>query len=160
VARATHVYKSLRTFVVHDELGDGRESVTTMFRIVSPDSLSYDVKGGGRAIIIGSRRWDMPAGSTTWTEQPQSPITQPTPFWIHAIDARLLGTARVHGRPAWKVSFYDPVTPAWFTLLIDKVSLHTLDMRMTAHSHFMHDTYWAFDAPLRISPPGAGTAAG
>jgi hypothetical protein len=25
---------------------------------------------------------------------------------------------------------------------------------MTAHSHFMHDTYGAFDAPLTISPPG------
>jgi hypothetical protein len=102
----------------------------------------------------------MPAGSKTWTEQPQLPITQPTPFWVEAIDARLLGSARVAGRSAWKVSFYDPVTPAWFTLLIDKSTLHTLDMRMTANSHFMHDTYGAFDAPARIVPPATGAAAG
>lgn len=154
VGRATHVYKSLHSFIIHDELGDGREAVRTVFRIVAPDRLSYVVEGGGSAIIIGDRRWDMAEGSKRWSETPQAPITQPTPFWVDAIDARILGTARVAGRAAWKVSFYDPVTPAWFTLLIDKANLRTLDMRMTAHSHFMHDTYGAFDAPLTISPPG------
>jgi len=160
VGRATHVYKSLHSFVIHDELGDGREAVHTVFRIVAPDRLSYDVKGGGSAIIIGDRRWDIAEGSKRWTETPQVPIVQPTPFWVDAIDARILGTARVAGRPAWKISFYDPVTPAWFTLLIDKANLRTLDMRMTAHSHFMHDTYGAFDAPLKISPPGARAGRG
>ena len=80
-------------------------------------------------------------------------MTQPQPFWQSAVDAHVLGSVNVHGRPAWKVSFFDPKTPAWFTILVDKQTKHTLDLSMTAAAHFMHDTYGSFDAPLTIEPP-------
>jgi hypothetical protein len=153
VERATRIYKALHTFVIHDELGDGHAEVHTLWRIVAPNELAYDVRGGGESIIIGSRRWDRPDGSTRWLEEPQVPIKQPTPFWVDIVDARLLGVVDVDGRSTWKVSFYDPATPGWYTLLIDRKTLRTLDMVMTAPAHFMHDTYSAFDTPLVISPP-------
>jgi hypothetical protein len=153
VARASRVYKSLRTLVIHDIFGDGHASLNTVYRIVAPDKLTYQIQGGGDAVIIGTRRWDRPSGSTRWVTQAQTPIRQPAPFWVSAVDAHLLGTVSVAGRPAWKVSFFDPQTPGWYMLLIDKASLHTMDMQMTAHAHFMHDTYGSFNAPITITPP-------
>ena len=153
VASATRVYKSLRTLVIHDIFGDGHVSLNTIYRIVAPDKLAYAIRGDGDSVIIGNRRWDKPSGSTRWLTQAQEPVQQPTPFWVSAVDAHLLGTVSLHGHPAWKVSFFDPQTPGWYTLLIDKASLHTMDMRMTAHAHFMHDTYGSFNAPITITPP-------
>ena len=84
---------------------------------------------------------------------PQTPVSQPQPFWESAVDARVLGSVSDHGRPAWKVSFFDPKTPGWFTILVDKATMRTVDMRMTATAHFMHDSYGSFDAPISITPP-------
>ena len=153
VEQATRVYRGLHTFVIHDILGDGHVRLFTIYRIVAPDKLTYSIRNGGDAVIIGDRRWDRATGSSRWVTQYQTPITQPTPFWVMIEDAHLLGTATVAGRPGWKVSFFDPDTPGWYTLLIDKATLHTMDMQMTAHAHFMHDTYGSFNAPLAISPP-------
>lgn len=153
VARASRVYRSLHTLVIHDSLGDGHVRLNTLYKIVAPDRLSYEVAGSSEAIIIGNTLWYKLPSEKSWHTQPQLPVQQPTPFWVTAVDAHLLGTVSVHGRPAWKVSFFDPETPGWYTLLIDKASFHTLDMLMTAHAHFMHDTYGSFDEPLEITPP-------
>jgi len=83
----------------------------------------------------------------------QTPVRQPVPFWVSAVDAHLLGTVSVHGRPAWKVSFFDPKTPGWYTILIDKATMHTVNMAMITTAHFMHESYGPFDEPLSIVPP-------
>jgi hypothetical protein len=44
-----------------------------------------------------------------------------------------------------------PTTPAWFEVAVDKSTLRTLDLRMIANGHFMHDVY-AFRA-VSIRPP-------
>jgi len=153
VEQATRVFRGLRTFVIHDSLGDGHVRLSTIYRIVAPDKLTYSIRNGGDAVIIGDQRWDRPSGSSRWVTQFQTPITQPTPFWVKIEAAHLLGTVTVAGRPAWKVSFFDPDTPGWYTLVIDKATLRPMDMLMTAHAHFMHDTYGDFNAPLKIVPP-------
>jgi hypothetical protein len=155
VSRATRKWLGLRSLVIHDSLGDGHVTLDTVWKIVAPDRIAYSISDGERSIIIGDRRWTKPAGSPKWITSAQSPVTQPQPFWQSAVDARVLGTVNVKGRPAWKVSFFDPKTPAWFTILVDKRTMHTLDVRMTANAHFMHDTYGSFDAPLTIEPPPA-----
>ena len=68
-------------------------------------------------------------------------------------DAHVIGTARVEGRTAWLVSFYDAHIPAFFTIAVDKKNLHTLDLRLTAAAHFMHHRYTGFNKPLTIAPP-------
>src|SRR5581483_5908275 len=138
--------------VIHDKLGDGHVRLITLYRIVAPDRLTYSIRNGGDAIIIGNERWDRPAGSSRWIPAMQTPITQPTPYWVKIEDAHLLGTVTVDGRPAWKVSFFDPETPGWYTLVIDRATLHTTAMQMTTHAHFMTDTYSGFNTPLKILP--------
>ena len=51
------------------------------------------------------------------------------------------------------VSFFDPATPGWFEASIDRTNGHTLDLEMIAASHFMHDVYGPFNAPLRLTRP-------
>jgi hypothetical protein len=154
VERAATVWRGLRTLIFDDKLSSGGSvTLDTRWRIVAPDRVAYEIKGSGSSVIIGDRRWDKPSGGTTWQETQQAPVQQPQPFWVSATDARLLGTVSVHGRPAWKISFFDPGTPGWFTILVDKATMHTVDIRMTAIAHFMHDTYGPFNAPISIKAP-------
>jgi hypothetical protein len=59
----------------------------------------------------------------------------------------------VGGRPVWRISFFDPGTPAWFTIALDKQTLRTLDVWMIATAHFMHDAYGSFNSTKPIEPP-------
>jgi hypothetical protein len=153
VARAALVWTRLNTLVFHDSYGDGRVTLQTLWKVVAPDRLSYRIATGEESIVIGDRRWIKPSGSKRWITTAQQPIVQPVPFWSSAVDARILGTVSVHGQPAWKISFFDPQAPGWFTILVDKKTTHTMDMRMLATAHFMHDSYGRFNGPLSIVPP-------
>jgi hypothetical protein len=59
----------------------------------------------------------------------------------------------LHGRPVVEASFFDPQIHAWFTIEVERATIRTLELRMTAQAHFMHEVYGPFDSPLRIVPP-------
>jgi hypothetical protein len=65
----------------------------------------------------------------------------------------LLGGARVNGHAAVRLSLFEPTTPAWYTVTVDRVTLRTLEVSMTAAAHFMQDRYVAFNPPPQIRPP-------
>jgi hypothetical protein len=150
VTRAAHVWRSLRTLAFYDRLAsDPVHAVVSTWRAVAPNRLAYSVQGGYDAVIIGGRRWDR-APHGRWVESSQSlPVTQPTPVWVSARDAHVVGESP----STWRITFYDPRTPAWFAITVDKRSLHTLDLRMTTTAHFMHERYGPFDAPIAVKPP-------
>ena len=155
VERAAQVWRGLKTLVWRERLAGSPTNVLhTVFRAVAPDELSYTISGGSAAVIIGGTRWDRSSPAGRWHEGSQNPsLRQPSPFWASATDARVLGSGRSGGRAVWFVSFFDPSTPAWFLATIDKRTYHTLELTMTAASHFMHHVYGPFDAPLRLHPP-------
>ena len=150
VTRAAHVWRSLRTLAFYDRLAsDPVHAVVSTWRAVAPDRLAYTVRGGYDAVIIGGRRWDR-APHGRWEESAQSlPVRQPAPVWVSARDAHVVGETP----SMWRITFYDPGTPAWFAIVVDKRSLHTLDLRMTTTAHFMHERYGPFDAPIAVTPP-------
>jgi hypothetical protein len=155
VRKAERAITSLRTLVVHSELAsDNEHSVTTIYKMVAPNRLSYHNVGGADSILIGNRRWDRNPGEQ-WVESPQfPPIRQPVPFWPSEItDAHVVRTAEVDGRPVWVVSFLDPNTPAWFTAWIDRENDRTLKLDMVAAAHFMHDRDGPFNAPITVDAP-------
>ena len=149
VIRATRVFDSLRSLVYDESLASNPTNrVLTHFEMVAPDRLAYRIVGGQHAVVVGGRRWDRSPGGR-WIASPQSPLHIPSAPWSIVRDARLIGrTPRL-----WRVTFLDPTVPAWFDVALDRRTLRTLDVHMTAAAHFMHDRYRAFDAPLRISPP-------
>ena len=157
VRRATAVWRRLKTLVWHERLAASpTEVLYTVYRAVAPNELAYNLSTGSAAIIIGSERWDRPSAAGRWIRSPQDPqIRQPQPFWVTDTDARVLGTSVVSGKPAWDVSFFDPVTPAWFEARIEKSTGYTLVLDMITVAHFMHHVYGPFNAPFRLHPPAA-----
>jgi hypothetical protein len=154
VARAASVWRSLHSLTFVEQLAsDERHGITTTWRIEAPDRVAYQVHGGWGGVIVGGRRWDRAPGATTWKESEQTRLHQPTPAWVSAVDAHVLGRITFRGRPAWHISFFDPGTPAWFELVLDRQTLQTLETQMNTTAHFMHDVYGSFDTTVPIRPP-------
>jgi copper transport protein len=149
VIRAGRVFNSLRSLVYEESLASSpRNRVVTRFEIVAPDRLAYRIKGGQQAVVIGAHRWDRSPGGR-WVPSAQSSLHLPAAPWSIIRDARLIGrTPRL-----WRVAFLDPTVPAWFEITLDRRTLRTLDVHMTATAHFMHDRYLRFNSPLKIAPP-------
>jgi hypothetical protein len=153
VVGAERAWRSLRSLAFSEDIAsDPVHRVSSTWVVQAPDRLTYRIKGGWSAVIIGARRWDRPPGGR-WQASPQTPIHQPVPSWATVVDAHVLGPATVRGRPAWRVSFYDSTTRAWFTIALDRRNMRTLDIHMTATAHFMHDVYSGFDRPVSIRAP-------
>ena len=154
LVRAGRAWRSLHSLSFREQLASDRVHTTTSaWRIEAPGSVAYQVEGGWAGIVVGNRRWDRSPASKGWVASPQAPLTQPVPAWVRVADAHVLGTTILNGRQAWRISFFDPSIPAWFTLAIDRKTFRTLDSRMTATAHFMHDTYRSFNATPAIRPP-------
>ena len=154
LVRAEKAWRALRSLGFHERLGSSpHQVVTSDWRIQAPDRLEYEIVGGGAGVIVGDRRWDRRAGGAGWVQSPQQPVTQPLPFWVSVADAHVLGTATVEGRPAWRISFFDPGTPAWFTVSVERATMRTLDLHMITTAHFMHDVYGSFNAAPPVEPP-------
>lgn len=119
----------------------------------TPDRVAYQVVGGWAAVIVGGRRWDRAPGDARWVSSPQTRLTQPRPPWVSVKDAHLLGTVTARGRRAWRISFFDPGTPGWFEVTVDRRTKHTLELRMVATAHFMRDVFSSFDRTPPIAPP-------
>ena len=151
VRRATDTWNALRSLVWHERLASSpTNALETLYWAVAPHTLTYTIAGRSAAVIIGGRRWDRSSPTAPWRLSFQNPpVRQPQPFWQEATDAHLLGTSQ----RVWRVSFFDPATPAWFEASIDRTSGRTLELDMIAASHFMHDVYGPFDASLHVTPP-------
>lgn len=155
VRRSGRVWRNLRALVSHERLAsDPRHAIRTVYRMVAPDRLRYEIAGGAEAVVIGNRRWDRASSIGSWQRSSQHPsLPQPLPFWSGVRDAHIVASPSVRGRRVWRITFFDPQTPAWFRVLLDRRTLRTLDLRMVTAAHFMHDIYGPFNQPLRLRPP-------
>jgi hypothetical protein len=149
VHKAEVVWRSLRSLSFREHLASGPgAAVRSAWRVQAPDRVAYSVNGGPAGIIVGGRRWDRTPGSARWVESAQTALTQPVPPWVSVTDAWVLARGA-----AWRVSFFDPQTPAWFTVSIDRRTFRTLAVDMITTAHFMHDVYGAFNATPSVRPP-------
>jgi copper transport protein len=155
--RASRVFRKLHRLVIHERLASNAEDVLfTTYRLEAPNRLSYQVRGGPAAIVIGDRRWDRkPDGP--WKESQQLPLQQPSPSWTSdTANIHLVATGRVEGRPVWLLSFYDRNGPSFFTIAVERRTLRTLELHLTTAAHFMQHRYSHFNAPFEIMPPEPG----
>jgi hypothetical protein len=157
VRRAETTWRALRTLVNHDRLSSGPgNTIHTLWRFQAPYRLTYRIANGPEAVAIGARRWDKLPGQA-WQASAQDPIRQPIPLWEAVSNAHLIGSGTLRGRPVWQLSFFDPQIHAWFTIWVDKATSRTLELRMIAQAHFMHEVYGPFNRSLRIVPPTKAT---
>jgi copper transport protein len=155
VTKARRTFASLRSLVIHERLASSpRDKLTTTFRIVAPDRLTYVTSAGSRAVVIGDKRWDA-QGKGPFVRSTLTPLELPGSEWgPRWLNARSLGSTTVGGRRARVLSFFDPQLPAWFELAVDPATGRPLTLKMTAAAHFMHHRYTDFNEPIRIVPPG------
>jgi hypothetical protein len=155
VDRATAAWRALDSLSFDEHLAsDAVHATTSAWRIQAPDRVAYRIAGGGpEGIVVGDRRWDRTTPKARWVESPQLRLTQPVPPWTAVEDAHVLGVETVRGRRVWRVSFFDPGTPAWFSVAIDRKTYRTLESEMITTAHFMHDAYGSFDSTPTIRPP-------
>jgi len=154
VGRAARAWRSLDSLTFDEQLASGVNiSVVSTWRVQAPDRIAYQVHGGWAGVVIGARRWDRAPGSSHWQESAQTRLHQPIPPWVTVTDAHLLGDVTLRGRRAVRVSFFDPGSPAWFTLVLDPTTHRTLDLKMVTNAHFMHDVFRAFDSTPAIVAP-------
>jgi hypothetical protein len=155
VRRASATFRNLQTLVYRESLASGpTPGIVTLWREEAPNRLSYLINTGTAGIVIGGHRWDRSAG-TPWVKSTQVPtLPMPAvPWGTSWEDATLLGSGTLHGKPVWRISMVDPVTPAWYTMTVEKATGRTLRLDMIAAAHFMHHRYLRFDAPIHIVPP-------
>lgn len=155
IARAGRVWRGLSDLRYTESLAsDSSGAVVSSWQETAPDRLAYQIVGGSSAVIIGLHRWDRAAGGA-WQESTSVRVRQPIPFWVEATDAHVIGGGTVNGHAVWRISFYDPRTPGWFIASVDRKTAHTVDLRMFATAHFMHDSYAGFDLPNKIIAPAS-----
>lgn len=145
VAQATRAFRRLRSVTYLERLASSpRNRIVTTFTLEAPNRLHYRIVGGSTATIIGTRRWDGCTKSSTTT------LPQPTPIWTGPVrNAHLLRRTPT----SELVSFLNPSVPAWFSVWLERSTLHPSELQMTATAHFMHHAYSGFDAPRRIFAP-------
>ena len=142
MARATRVWRALKTLVWHERLAASpTDALYTVYQAVAPDQLAYTIS---RALVgdhhrdeaLGPRRRRRAVGRVA-----AAPADPPADAVLGRRSPTRACSARVTvgGKPVWVVSFFDPVTPAWFEARIEKSTGRTLDAR--------HDRRRALHAP-------------
>jgi hypothetical protein len=156
MAGASRTWRALTSLAYVDRLASGpHDELTSLWQIVAPDRVAYRFPDGSGSVIIGEARWDKAAGGTWQKSVQEPPLQQPVPFWSSYTNAHVLGSGTFAGRPVWRISFFDPVSLAWFEIALEKQTRHTLDLHMNTTAHFMHDTYGRFDQDVKVEPPVA-----
>ena len=128
--------------------------ISTTWREVAPNRMSYSIAGGSSAVLVGAHRWDRAAGSTRWLRSPQDPVSAPALPW--GTDVRnVVMLAPAAGRQGKDLRFalFEPSIPAWYEVTVDARTFHLRSVHMTAPSHFMRDDYAAYDGVAGITPP-------
>ena len=138
-------YRAARTIVFDESLASSpTERQRTRFEIVAPNRLSYVIRGGPSAIVIGARRWDRDSANAPWLLSQQTPLDVTQPYWQ--------ATTNVHLVAPGVLTFLDRRVPAWFRVRVAAGRLPA-SMHMTAAAHFMTDRYVEFNGPVVVSPP-------
>jgi copper transport protein len=142
--RVTSAYRAARTVVYDEHLASTPTNAqTTRFKVVAPDRLAYQTKGGASAIVIGTRRWDRDSTRAPWVASAQTRLNVMQPYWGKPTNVHLIAPN--------VLTFLDRRVPAWFRLTLD--GARPARMQMTAAGHFMVDRYAGFDVPAVVSPP-------
>jgi hypothetical protein len=155
IERASRVFRTLPAVDFRERLASNEQTVVrSRWRLEAPNRLSYTIRGGASAVVIGARRWDRGPGGR-WLASPQDPLPQPTPPWGEAeiSNAYVVGETTVRGSRVLEVAFVDRSLPIWYRAYIEPRSGRTLALDMTAAAHFKSDYYVGFDGPRVIVPP-------
>jgi copper transport protein len=151
--RAQAAMRGLHQLRLEEALTSGLGfTLHTRYRFVSPDRMAYRNSQGGRMVAIGGHAY-----RSTDSEPFRESAFGASGFryrelfaWtIYGRTVRWLGSE--HGQV--HLALFDPGTPLWYRLTIDRRSGRVLRERMVTNGHFMSRRYFAFNRPLTIRAP-------
>lgn len=145
----------LRALGMDETLGAGlSKPVVSRWSFQAPDRMRYSIRGGAKAVVIGTRRWD--DFGRGWQRSSSPSLDLPTFPWQDARAARLLGSTSFGGTPVRVLAAWLPAmqgeAPIWFRLDVAPDG-RVLRSKMLATAHFMTDTYRDLGAVPPITPP-------
>jgi copper transport protein len=154
VGRIDRAYQRLHSTVYRQRIVTGLgPKLDVLWTEVAPDSFSYRIAHGAEAVVIGKRRWDREPGRH-WRAS-RTPITMgPKPVWGGG--GRITNAHVIREGPRTTVVSFlgaNRQYPAWFTVVMDRETMHLLSVKMTAAAHFMHVRYLSSNAPIKVEPP-------
>jgi copper transport protein len=152
--RAQASMRALDTLRLRESLTSGTGVfVRSDYLFAAPDRMAYRTSSGTRLVAIGK---------TSYLSSDGGPFERRSFGAADGFRFRGLFRWSVYGRSvrwlgasrhAVRVGLFDPATPVWFRLRIDRRTGRVLSERMITRGHFMSRRYFDFDAPLRIEPP-------
>jgi hypothetical protein len=143
-------YRTLHSVFYLERLASSpSQVVNALWRLEGPNRLAYQIPGGAEGIVIGDRRWDRAKSDAAWQESAQTQLPQPATQWSSIANVHVVAA----DAETKTLTFVDPVTPAFFEVVVDAHTLLPRSVRMTAAAHFMVDRYVRFNAPRAIYPP-------
>jgi hypothetical protein len=150
VRRATRAFANLHSVVYREHLASSPTlAIDTLWRLEAPNRMTYAIRNGSDAVVIGTSRWDRAQGGR-WVFSTITALRLPSAPWGSAIvDAHVLS----RDGDTVVVSWVNPDIPAWFTGRFDARTALPRTLAMTAAAHFMLHRYLSFNRPLAIRPP-------
>jgi copper transport protein len=145
--------RSLRSLRLEESVTSGLGvTVLTDYRFLAPDRMAYETNTGSRLVAIGGTRYvstkggpyergAFGGGGFRMDELFRWSVYARTVRWLEA------------DRDSVTLALFDPATPVWYRLRIERGSGRIVDERMVAEGHFMNRRYFAFDRPLSIEAP-------
>ncbi len=148
--RARAAYRALRGVSYRERLAsDPQHAIVAQWRLERPNRIQYSIARGAQGVVIGGTRWDRETPHGRWVASAQTALPQPATPWTHAANAHVIAQTPT----TTTVSFVDPTVPAYFTVVLDRRTLLTLALQMTASAHFMTESNFRFNGPPAIRPP-------
>jgi copper transport protein len=151
--RAQTAMRGLGSFRLREELTSGTGIfVHTDYRFQAPDRMAYETSSGSKYVAIGKVTYDTFGGSA-WEKQPfgggSFRVAALFTWTVYGRTVRLLGENRRFAQ----LALFDPGTPIWYRLKIDRRTYRVVAEHMTTGGHFMDRRYFDFNRPVRIEPP-------
>jgi len=127
-------------------------TVVTDYRFLAPNRMAYRTNAGTRVVAIGRTRY---------LSTSNGPFEEGTfgadgfrldsffGWTAYAPSVRWLGS----DRGVVTLALFDPATPVWYRLRIERGTRRIVGERMIAEGHYMSRRYFGFDRPISIVPP-------
>jgi copper transport protein len=154
LARAQRTMRHLATVQMKESVTSGLgQTVHTHYRFAAPDRMEYRTQSGAHLIAIKKRSWESVQGG---------PFERGRFGGIDGVQFAQFFRWTVYGRSVrWldanvrvvHLALFDPATPIWYRLTIDRATDRVLGENMITGGHFMTRRWFAFNRPPRIHPP-------
>jgi hypothetical protein len=151
--QAESAMRSLRSVRLSEHLSSGLGvTVDTAYRFAAPDRMAYHASSGATQIAIGKTSY-LSTGGGRFERSPFGAgsfrFAQTFRWTVYGRSVRWLGASRRFIR----LALFDPGTPVWYRLTIERGSKRVVAEQMVTGGHFMERRYFSFNRPVRIVPP-------